>query len=247
MNEHNEHTNNRIITGKVLKARGWSEGKVIGLAKAAAAQLQAQGIGREEALARLDRVRESPTDFLTDAVFGPLAQSALSRVKTEAARYDDKLREVGIPFRTWGAEGIDEGAFEQMRNASRLPIAAAGALMPDAHVGYGLPIGGVLAVKDAVIPYAVGVDIACRMRISIYDVSPHILGQKKAQLEKALVENTGFGMAVKWSGTERREHDVLDDPVWDSSKFLKSLHFKAREQLGTSGAATTSSSGASSS
>src|SRR6185312_15623041 len=38
--------------------------------------------------------------------------------------------------------------------------------MPDAHVGYGLPIGGVLATHEAVIPYAVGVDIACRMRLS---------------------------------------------------------------------------------
>ena len=43
--------------------------------------------------------------------------------------------------------------------------------MPDAHVGYGLPIGGVLATKDAVIPYAVGVDIACRMKLSVLDQS----------------------------------------------------------------------------
>ena len=44
--------------------------------------------------------------------------------------------------------------------------------MPDAHVGYGLPIGGVLATENVVIPYAVGVDIACRMRLSIFEVSP---------------------------------------------------------------------------
>ena len=43
------------------------------------------------------------------------------------------------------------------------------ALMPDAHVGYGLPIGGVLACENAVIPYAVGVDIACRMKLSVLD------------------------------------------------------------------------------
>ena len=55
-----------------------------------------------------------------------------------------------------------------MENALRLPVAVAGALMPDAHVGYGLPIGGVLATDEAVIPYAVGVDIACRMRLSVY-------------------------------------------------------------------------------
>ncbi len=227
--------NDHIITGKLLKARGWPEGKVIGLAKSAGATLQAQGIERAQVLDRLDAVRENPTIFLADAVLSSLAQSCLSHVKVERARYDDKLRESPIAFRTWGAEGIDQGAIDQMNNAARLPVAAAGALMPDAHIGYGLPIGGVLAVKDAVIPYAVGVDIACRMRISIYEASPHILGQKKAQLEKALLDNTGFGMAVKFSGDERREHDVLDDPAWNSSKLLKSLHFKARDQLGTSG------------
>ena len=42
--------------------------------------------------------------------------------------------------------------------------------MPDAHQGYGLPIGGVLATKGAVIPYAVGVDIACRMKMTVLDL-----------------------------------------------------------------------------
>ena len=44
-----------------------------------------------------------------------------------------------------------------------------GSLVPDAHVGYGLPIGGVLATLNAVIPYAVGVDIACRMKMTVLD------------------------------------------------------------------------------
>ena len=57
-----------------------------------------------------------------------------------------------------------------MRNACALPVAVAGALMPDAHVGYGLPIGGVLATDNAVIPYAVGVDIACRMKLTVLDL-----------------------------------------------------------------------------
>ncbi len=57
-----------------------------------------------------------------------------------------------------------------MRNACQLPVAVAGALMPDAHVGYGLPIGGVLATDNAVIPYAVGVDIACRMKLTVLDI-----------------------------------------------------------------------------
>ncbi len=66
------------------------------------------------------------------------------------------------PYRMWG-NMAEESSIKQMEDACSLPIAVKGALMPDAHYGYGLPIGGVLATKDAVIPYAVGMDIACRM------------------------------------------------------------------------------------
>ena len=93
-----------------------------------------------------------------------------------------------IPYPIWGREQIDDGAVAQMDNAMRLPVTVAGALMPDAHVGYGLPIGGVLATDNVVIPYAVGVDIACRMRLSLYEVSPHLLGQKKGMFEECAVE-----------------------------------------------------------
>jgi tRNA-splicing ligase RtcB len=74
---------------------------------------------------------------------------------------DEILRSEPLPYKVWGAEHIDENSRNQMDAAMRLPVAVAGALMPDAHVGYGLPIGGVLAVDNAIIPYAIGVDIAC--------------------------------------------------------------------------------------
>ena len=69
-----------------------------------------------------------------------------------------------------------------MKNACKLPVAVSGALMPDAHVGYGLPIGGVLATKDAVIPYAVGVDIACRMKLTVLDLPVSALADDQARL-----------------------------------------------------------------
>ena len=74
-----------------------------------------------------------------------------------------------IPYRQWGAD-LDANALQQMENACRLPVSVAAALMPDAHVGYGLPIGGVLATDNAVIPYAVGVDIACRVKLTVLDL-----------------------------------------------------------------------------
>ena len=71
-----------------------------------------------------------------------------------------------------------------MANACALPVAVAGALMPDAHVGYGLPIGGVLATDNAVIPYAVGVDIACRMKLTVSICRRTTLDDDSARLAK---------------------------------------------------------------
>ena len=144
-----------------------------------------------------------------------------------------ELRENPLPFRVWGPENIDDQSIKQMNGAMRLPVTVAGVLMPDAHVGYGIPIGGVLATEGAIIPYAVGVDIACRMRLSIFAESPAILDQQAGKFEKALVENTVFG-----AGGESNagiDHDVLDDPDWESSKYVASLKDKAFAQLGTSG------------
>ncbi|MCL5997197.1 MAG: RtcB family protein [Chloroflexi bacterium] len=105
--------------------------------------------------------------------------------------------------------------------------------MPDAHVGYGLPIGGVLATEDAVIPYAVGVDIACRMRLTVFDVSPILLNQQKGRFEKILQNHTRFGAGVEWN--PRQDDEIMDDPDWDATSFFHSLKDKAHRQLGTSG------------
>jgi tRNA-splicing ligase RtcB len=149
--------------------------------------------------------------------------------------YDEDLRSAPLEYRVWGADQIDQESRNQMDAAMRLPISVAGALMPDAHVGYGLPIGGVLAVEGAVIPYAVGVDIACRVRLSVFAVSPILIKQKPAQFKNALRENTRFGAGKTWGGSQRADHPVLDDAAWTTNKFLRSLHDLAANQLGTSG------------
>lgn len=223
-----------MITGKILKAHGWPEGKVIGRAKAAAATLEALRLERAVILDRLDAVLKDPAAYIGDELFAETARELLRREKEEISKEADVLRKEALPFQTWGMEGIDAGAVAQMQNAMRLPVSVGGALMPDAHIGYGLPIGGVLATKDAVIPYAVGVDIACRMRLSIYPQSPIVLGQKSS-FEKALESQTAFGAGCKWTGSQRAEHEVMDDADWDATRMLKGLKYKASEQLGTSG------------
>lgn len=145
------------------------------------------------------------------------------------------LRETPLPYAVWGAEQIDENSHAQMTAAMSLPVSVAGALMPDAHVGYGLPIGGVLATQDAVIPYAVGVDIACRMRLTVFEVSPIVLGQQQGKFESALLQETRFGAGATFTQYERNEHPVLDSPSWDFTPLLRSLKNKAYAQLGTSG------------
>ena len=146
---------------------------------------------------------------------------------------DSHLRDQPLPYPVWGAEGIDPAAVEQMNNSMRLPVSVAGALMPDAHVGYGLPIGGVLATVGAVIPYAVGVDIACRMRLSVFDTDPAILKEQKDRFEKALIANTRFGAGAEWKGAQ--DDEVLDESDWHATRLLSGLRDKAVKQLGTSG------------
>jgi tRNA-splicing ligase RtcB len=80
--------------------------------------------------------------------------------------------------------------------------------MPDAHVGYGLPIGGVLATENAVIPYAVGVDIACRMKLTILDLPASVIEGEKDRLAKILEEETRFGMGASFRIPH--DHPVLD-------------------------------------
>lgn len=135
------------------------------------------------------------------------------------------------PWRKWG-ERIDIQAEAQMDAASRLPVAVAGALMPDAHVGYGLPIGGVLATEGAVIPYAVGVDIACRMKLTVLDLPAGWIDTHADRLAQAIERETKFGVGASFR--DRRDHEVMDED-WTASPITKSNRDRAWSQLGTSG------------
>jgi tRNA-splicing ligase RtcB (3'-phosphate/5'-hydroxy nucleic acid ligase) len=135
------------------------------------------------------------------------------------------------PYRVFG-ENIEPGALQQMDIACRLPVTVAGALMPDAHQGYGLPIGGVLATDDAVIPYAVGVDIACRMKMTVLDRPVAALATAQHELTRAIEKETRFGVGAEFS--DRRAHPVMDAD-WSVTAVTQRLKDKAWAQLGTSG------------
>ena len=182
-------------------------------------------------LAHSDSPTEEPMGELKQ-LFMPLAK-LLAKARAEHTFYTE--RETPAPWKSWAKGDVEDAAFEQMANACRLPIAVGGALMPDAHTGYGLPIGGVLAVRNAVIPYAVGVDIACRMRITILDLPYEKLETESDRFAEALEAETRFGVGAEFTKAERRDHPVMHRD-WSITPPTKQQYGRAAAQLGTSGA-----------
>jgi tRNA-splicing ligase RtcB len=176
-------------------------------------------------------VVDEPERFLDEEHWSAVAPDLLEVKRARQHLHPFTPRATPAEVAVWG-EGLDANAVGQMNRAATLPVAVRGALMPDAHLGYGLPIGGVLAVKDAVIPYAVGVDIACRMRLSIYDLPGDRLEGLREKLKHALQDETRFGIGAEFKSPN--EHDVLDDD-WTVSPVTQRFQDKARKQLGTSG------------
>jgi tRNA-splicing ligase RtcB len=209
---------------------GVPEGEPLKEAICAARRAAAKGTKKRELLERVCAVLESPVDFADDAVFGALSKALREHPEADAAQVF-KPRESRAPYTVWG-EGLDANALQQMDNACDLPVSMAGALMPDAHTGYGLPIGGVLATADCVIPYAVGMDIACRMKMTVLDLPvSHIRGEEE-RLRNALERETEFGVGAGFS--KRHEHDVMDAD-WSVSPVTKKHKDRAWFQLGSSG------------
>jgi tRNA-splicing ligase RtcB len=211
-----------------LVALGIPAGPCAERAKQLLQQAHAAKRGMATVLDDLKRLALAPGTFVDDERYGPLAQELLDHI---AAGGRFQTRERDAPYRIWGAD-LEPEAVKQMKNACKLPVAVSGALMPDAHVGYGLPIGGVLATKDAVIPYAVGVDIACRMKLSVLDLPVNALVDEPGRLTRALERETRFGMGATFHSP--RQHDVMDHD-WAVTTVTSRMKDRAWAQLGTSG------------
>lgn len=217
-----------MIKKRELSKLGILSKEAVAATDEALAMVRCQGVPKEQARELLTKLIKTPQDYVSDQCFCPLARLLAHSLPANSAATAISP----ASYKTWGGN-IDAAAHEQMQNACSLPIATAGALMPDAHVGYGLPIGGVLATTNAVIPYAVGVDIGCRVRLTLLDISPQYFKRHQQRFEQALEENTSFGIGARWQ--KPRSHMVLDDPTWSSTRFLANLKPLAEQQLGTSG------------
>jgi tRNA-splicing ligase RtcB (3'-phosphate/5'-hydroxy nucleic acid ligase) len=218
------------ITGKELRAIGFPEGPVISVA-INTMEHNFKHLAHEDAMEVLRAIVQSPNEYANDPVLNKIAEGLLPKPKREGDELE--LKQQGIHFDVFGRDFIEAGALQQMQVASRLPVAVAGALMPDAHHGYGLPIGGVLATENAVIPYGVGVDIGCRMCLSVFDINPDELQSRAAYYTRELNEATLFGAGGQFD--KPVDHEVLARKEFDELALLKGLQDRAWRQLGSSG------------
>lgn len=222
---------NKRINGNDLIALGYKENLAIGVALKI--NKKRLGFSKEEMLTKFKAVLDDPKAFAEDPVFSPLSFALLNIEELE--KYNIPLKTEELPYEVYGAEQIEDGAKSQMKTAMKLPVTVAGALMPDAHQGYGLPIGGVLGTKNAIIPYAVGVDIGCRMALSIFDLPASYVDTHRDELKKILMKTTRFGAGNGFLKDERLDHEVLENDQFDANPFVKQLKDKAWTQLGSSG------------
>lgn len=218
------------ITAKELRAIGFPESPIIPIVMNTM-EKNFKHSKKEDVMELLQKVLASPIEYKNDAILSVIAERLLPKEDKDGETIS--LNTKGINFNIYGAEHIEEGAMHQMYTAAKLPVSVAGALMPDAHHGYGLPIGGVLATKNAVIPYGVGVDIGCRMCLSIYDIDVKDLIQRESFFVRELGEATLFGSGAQFMQAEN--HEVMESDLFNEIELLKGLHGRAWRQLGSSG------------
>ena len=213
------------MKGRELQKMGIPKGAKVKLAMSLLAKAARGGLKKREMREQMKAVVAEPALHTEHLYFGELAGVLLDR----SGEFHE--RDQAAIWKQW-RDNLEVEAIEQMKRACRLPVAVSGALMPDAHVGYGLPIGGVLATENAVIPYAVGVDIACRMKLSVFEMSPYLIGSDKKHLIKILENETRFGVGSSFK--KPHEHELLERD-WGVTAITKQMKQKARSQLGSSG------------
>ena len=185
----------------------------------------------------LTDILRSPENYTQHPGFSALANTViiLRSRQLEAERIWARNPLGNKGFEQWG-EKDDPGSIQQMKEACELPVSVQGALMPDNHLGYGLPIGGVLATYNSVIPYGVGVDIACRMMCTITDLPVNLLADAYSPTVNTLIRAITGGTVFGVGGAQKvkPDHPVMDMD-WNITPVTRAMRDKAWSQLGTSG------------
>lgn len=144
-------------------------------------------------------------------------------------------------YRIWKSPALplEDSAIAQLETALSLPMALGGAGMPDMHLGYSMPIGGVAVLENAISPAFVGYDISCMMMLTIFDTPSSLDAAALAREEirdkylQWTLRSTSFGLGAQSLGAE---HAVMDDRAWRDVAFVRGLKDLAASQVGSSGA-----------
>ncbi len=131
----------------------------------------------------------------------------------------------------WGDH--DEKTIAQIRRCAADEHVAGAALMADGHLGYAMPIGGVIAYREAISPNGVGFDISCGNKAAKTDVRADDIRADIGRLMDEIARMVVFGIG-RTSG-ENTEHPLFDSPTWRDVPQIGKLKAQAREQLGTVG------------
>lgn len=203
-----------LVTGQHLVDAGWTPGPQFPALLAAAAAYEARGIRDSAYLLKLlerDFEKTSPKLRLreTPAAF------------TEAIEATCELDETNLA-----------AVRRSMGQLLRTPVIESGAVMPDAcpagSAEATIPVGGAIAVKNAILPAAHSADICCSMHATIFEG-----GESTGAMLDALVASTRFGFGGR-KEEDRVDHPVLHESVW-SNPYLAGLEDHAARHLADQG------------
>jgi tRNA-splicing ligase RtcB len=220
------------ITAKQLISLGYITGPSIGIAMKIVGYATSDGMSDEGITTILVNILTEPKKYLETSE-DPLILSLASSLLPKEIPNDTFELVEQKPYKIYGVENIEQGALDQMNIAMRLPITVAGAVMPDSHLGYSLPIGGVLATNNVVSPASIGNDVSCMMKLTIYDIKPSFLTGQVDKLKNSLLACTNFGTGGELE--KPVDDEVLENRAFSEIPLLKSLHNKAVRQLSSSG------------
>lgn len=130
----------------------------------------------------------------------------------------------------WGNE--EPEAVQQMK-AAMLHEGQYCALMADHHVGYSIPVGGVIAYEKKICVNGVGYDIACGNKAVCLALDPHRVKADIYRVMNEIQHHISFGMGGR--NKTPVESELFDEPLWEEIPLLKELKTQARAQLGTVG------------
>lgn len=127
----------------------------------------------------------------------------------------------------------EKGAIQQAMNISQHPwLVGNVCLMPDTHEGYGMPIGGVVALDDAICPNMVGVDIGCGM-LAVKTSLKEIITEQLQKIVDGIKEKIPVGFTHH---SEKQDHIIFSHGLWNNTLLVCQKEFeKAKYQLGTLG------------